>query len=427
MSEAGATDGRVSWRTLLRRPEFVAYLAARGASDFGDKLAKVAISISALVSTGSVLAAAAVFAVSTLPSVFADALLSPMADRLPRRTLMVACDLARALVVLAVLGLVLLNAPLWLILIAVFLVEVIAAPFYAAGAGLMATMLPGPHELSSGNSLRWVVQLVAMIAGWAAGGALVILGGVRLALLVDVATFVLSAVLLSLHGNLRRGLRRRGRSLREQPLATVKGLFGSPVTEAVTAWRAVASNGAVRSALRASWWSGAMLVVPGALALPMAQLAGQSPAAGALLLAAEAFGMAVGLLVIGRQPLASQLKWCRLMVLGCAVALMASAALVGAWPALLLAWAMAGLFSAFTLPLATVVIVLSPDAVRGRVAGLETAGYAVVQSVGFLVAGAIADLSDPRTAVVVVAATGLLVAVGLGSSRSVAAVAKLPA
>ena len=100
---------------------------------------------------------------------------------------------------------------------------------------------------------------------------------------------------------------------------------------------------------------------------------------------------------------------------------------MGVWPALLLAWALAGLFSAFTLPLATVVIVLSPDAVRGRVAGLETAGYAVVQCVGFLVAGAIADLSDPRTAVVVVAATGLLVAAGLGSRRSVAAAANLPA
>jgi len=129
--------------------------------------------------------------------------------------------------------------------------------------------------------------------------------------------------------------------------------------------------------------------------------------------------MAVGLLVVGRQSLSRQLRWCRLMVLGCAVTLMASAAMVGAWPALLVAWAVAGLFSAFTLPLATVVIVLSPDAVRGRVAGLETAGYAIVQCAGFLVAGAIADLADARTAVVVVSATGLLVAAGLTSHRSV--------
>jgi len=394
------TPAALPWRALLRRSDFTAYLVARAASDFGDKLAKVAVSVAALISTGSVLAAAAVFAVCSLPGVFADALLSPLADRRPRRTVMVLADLARTGVALAMAGALTLGAPLWVALAGVFVVEVIAAPFYAAGAGLLAHLLPLPEDMAAGNGLRWMVQLAAMSGGWIAGGILVAAGGAPLALVVDAGTFLLSAALLTAY-------------VPSPPPARTGGSASSGWTQFTSDLRAAADavhdSPALRGAFGSSWASTGLLVIPGGLALALAVAAGSSVQAGAWLLGAEAAGMAAGVAVVGRWPHAKQQRWGPWMAAGCAAAFLLSAQLTS-WPVIAGAWALAGACTAFTLPLANTVLLCAPHASRGAVNGLHSAGAAVLQAGGFLLAGAVADHAGVQPAVMMLAATGLVAA-----------------
>jgi MFS family permease len=65
----------------------------------GDQLARVALTILVFNVTHSALLAAVTFAVSIVPTFLGGLLLSGLADRFPRRTVMIACDLARAALV----------------------------------------------------------------------------------------------------------------------------------------------------------------------------------------------------------------------------------------------------------------------------------------------------------------------------------------
>ena len=88
-------DDRATYRRALRRPEFLGLYIARVLSDWGDQLARVSIAALVLRQSHSALFAASAFAVSLLPQVFGQALLGPLADWFPRRTLMVGCDVLR--------------------------------------------------------------------------------------------------------------------------------------------------------------------------------------------------------------------------------------------------------------------------------------------------------------------------------------------
>ena len=61
-------------------------------SQIGDQLASVALSVLVFDRTGSGLATAATYALTFLPAVVGGIVLTGLADRYPRRTLIVACD-----------------------------------------------------------------------------------------------------------------------------------------------------------------------------------------------------------------------------------------------------------------------------------------------------------------------------------------------
>ncbi len=70
----------------------------------GDQLARVALSVLVFTQTGSGLLTAGVYALTYLPSLLGSILLGSLADRMPRRALLVTGDLVRA-VLLAVMAL----------------------------------------------------------------------------------------------------------------------------------------------------------------------------------------------------------------------------------------------------------------------------------------------------------------------------------
>ena len=90
---------RPSYRSVFAVSEFRALWFSYVLSAGGDRLALVAMTLLVYARTKSPLLAAITFAAGFVPYLFGGLFLSGLADRLPRRTVMVACDVVRAVLV----------------------------------------------------------------------------------------------------------------------------------------------------------------------------------------------------------------------------------------------------------------------------------------------------------------------------------------
>ncbi len=95
---SGEAD-QASIRDVLGIPEFRALWLAQVLSVAGDQVARVALTLLVYDRTRSAALAAITFVMGMLPSFLGGLLLSGLGDWLPRRTVMIGCDLARAALV----------------------------------------------------------------------------------------------------------------------------------------------------------------------------------------------------------------------------------------------------------------------------------------------------------------------------------------
>ncbi|MFC7111384.1 MFS transporter [Nonomuraea rubra] len=183
-----------TYREVFAVREFRGLFAAHLLSLAGDQLSKIAASAVVFGATGSALLAAITFGVGYLPWVVVGPVLATLSDRFPRRTVMVACDLARMLLmlVLAVPGL-----PPGVLIGVLFGSALLAPPAQAARSAIMPQVLDGDRYVVAAGISSLTAQL-AQVLGFAAGGLLVGALSPRAALVADAATFGLSALLLAL-------------------------------------------------------------------------------------------------------------------------------------------------------------------------------------------------------------------------------------
>ena len=135
---------------------------------------------------------AALAVVIAIPWAVAAPFAGVLADRWPKRPVMVACDLARAALVL---GLV--FAPsIWVLLPLVFGKTLFSTAFAPAEQATIRATVP-EDDLLAANSLSQLATQAMKVVGPALGGLIVGLSSPRVAFAVDAATFVVSALILS--------------------------------------------------------------------------------------------------------------------------------------------------------------------------------------------------------------------------------------
>lgn len=187
-------------RVVAQNPQFARLWLAQFVSQTGDWLNRVAslVLIGNLGGTGPVLGVGALFgaelALRLLPSAALGPLAGPVADRMPRRMLMVVSDLSRALVVL---GFLLVREPAHLPLLYVLIVLQMAIGIFfdaARTAALPDTV--GKDDLHDAYTLSAMTWSVTLCFGALAGGWLVQWVGVGGAFVIDAATYLVSAVFL---------------------------------------------------------------------------------------------------------------------------------------------------------------------------------------------------------------------------------------
>src|SRR5215813_11258602 len=96
---AGTEATKATFAQIFANPEFRALWLAQLLSVAGDQLARVAITVLVYDHTRSPFWTALTYAITLLPWMVGGLALSGLADRLPRRQVMVVCDIARLVLV----------------------------------------------------------------------------------------------------------------------------------------------------------------------------------------------------------------------------------------------------------------------------------------------------------------------------------------
>lgn len=226
--------------SLWRDRAFRAVWAARTASLFGDQVTGLALPWLILLQTRSALAAGLVASVRYVPLVTLGLAAGLLADRLDRRTLMIAADLGRALALSAValLGVLSLTPPLWLLALVVLALGT-GQVFFQIAYHAWLPDLTGEADLSRASAALEASDAASVLAGYPLAGVLIAAAGPVLALGADALSYVLSALTL---GRVRPKLhmptaqtedklsaeRRSLRGLWTEALAGVRAILDSP-------------------------------------------------------------------------------------------------------------------------------------------------------------------------------------------------------
>ena len=116
------TGRAARYRDVFANGEFRALWFAELVSSAGDQVARVALSVLVYVRTQSAALAAFTFALTFLPALLGP-LLAGLADRYPRREVMIVCDLSRG-ALMAVMALP--FAPLWVMFPLIFVAQLLS-------------------------------------------------------------------------------------------------------------------------------------------------------------------------------------------------------------------------------------------------------------------------------------------------------------
>jgi MFS family permease len=177
--------------SLLKNLRFLQLWVGQGFSFVGDAVSMVALVVLVVQIAGSASAVGGALVARLLPTL-ASPLAGVLADRLDRRIVLVASDLARAVLVL---GIVFVRDLVVLYLL-IFLTG-LARTFFTPTIRAAFPSVVGGGDLTRANALISSAFSVSIMAGPALGGLLVASLGVDAAFLLDAVTYLVSAALLS--------------------------------------------------------------------------------------------------------------------------------------------------------------------------------------------------------------------------------------
>ena len=380
LSPAEAPNRPATFREVFAVREFRPLFGTFLLSTAGDELARVALTVLVYQRTSSPLLSAMTFAIGHLPWLLGGPLLSALADRLPRHRVLVAADLVRA----ALLGLMAIpGTPLPVLLALLFLVSLCAPPFESARSALMADVLEG-DRYAVATSLTNITLQLAQVVGFLAAGALVAVLSPSAALLIDGATFAVSALWLA------AGLKRR-------PAPVAEGGEGkrSLWQDTGDGLRLIGRSPRLLAIMGVLWIGTLFAYASEGVAAPLVEELGHRTTAIGVLLAANPLGVTIGGLVVARlvAPDRRERLVTPLVVLSLAPILAAGLVAVLAEPSELAFGLVVGLLfvsglgASWLIPLNVSFVQAVPGAYRGRAFGVAVSGLYGVQAIGALLAG----------------------------------------
>ncbi|MFI6586843.1 MFS transporter [Embleya sp. NPDC050493] len=378
-----------TYRELFRAPEYTPLFATSSAQLAATNVGGLALGTLVYDRTGSpLLAALGMFGGSLAQVIGATALMSA-ADRLPPRAAMTVIGLifAAGTAALAIPGL-----PLWAVFAIVLGEGAVAAVGGGVRYGLLNEILPREGFLL-GRSVLNMSNGVLQIVGFSLGAVLVTVLSARGTLLVAAGLYLLAAIVA------RFGLARRA------PRASGRPSVAETWRNNTVLW----SVKPRRYIYLALWVPNGLIVGCESLFIPLA------PDHAGLLFAFAALGMLAGDVLGGRFVPA---PWRRRLGAPMSLLLATPYLLFAVHPPLPLALAVVAVASvgySATLLFQERLMAMTPDELSGQALGLHSSGMVAMQGVGASIAGGIAQVTSPTTAITVLAGASIAVTLTLAA------------
>ncbi len=384
---------RATFRDVFAVREFRALWFSEVLSVAGDRLALVALTLLVFYHTRSPLLTAIVYATGYVPGVIGGLFLADVADRRPRRSVMIVCDVVRAVLV-GVMAVP--HVPIGVLVVLLFAATMFAPPFEAARAAITPDILQGEHY-ALGTSVFSTTFLLGQTVGAVGGGFAVAFIGVRPALVIDVLTFVASGLFVGL-GTRARPAAARPETVQPSPLARMRDGFGL-----------LFGDRALRTLLLLGWLV-LFYTIPEGVAAPYTARLGGGPIATGVLLASTTFSTAIAMPLFTRFVRPRQrLAWMGpLAVLTCATLVLT--ALRRGFAASLVSFSVSAAYGVYQIAANTAFVVRVPNERRSQAFGIASMGVIVGQGAAFVAAGAAAEVVSPAVVIAFGGGIGAIVA-----------------
>jgi MFS family permease len=388
---------RATFRDVFAVAEFRALWFSEVLSVAGDRLALVALTLLVFQHTGSPLLTAVAYAAGYVPWVIGGLFLADLADRRPRRSVMVVCDIVR-FVLVATMAIP--RMPIWVLVALLFATTMFAPPFESARASITPDILQG-ELYPLGTAVIQTTFLAGQVLGAVGGGLAVAFVGVRPALVIDAMTFVLSALLIGLGIRSRPAAAKPGAAKPEAARLSV-------LTRMREGFRLLFGNQALRTLLLLGWLV-AFYTIPEGVAAPYAAKLGGGPVATGLVLASTVFSTMIVTPLFTRlvRP-RRRLAWMGpLAVLTCATLVLT--ALHPGLAASLVIFSLSAACGVYQIAANTAFVVRVPSERRAQAFGIANMGVIVGQGAAFVAAGAAAEVVSPAVVIAVGGGIGAVI------------------
>ncbi len=391
----GALTPRATFGEVFAVREFRALWFSETLSVAGDRLALVALTLLVYDRTKSPLLAGVTYAAGYLPWVVGGLFLADVADRRPRRSVMVACDAARAVLVAAM---ALPGVPLGALVALLFAVTMFAPPFESARAAIIPDILQGEKYIL-GTAVIQTTFYTAQVIGAVGGGVAVAFIGVRPALAIDAATFVLSGLFILL-------------GINKRPAPAEPEAVQPPLARMRDGFRLVFGDHALRTLLLFGWLV-VFYTIPEGVAAPYARGLGGGSITTGLVLASTVASTTIVIPLFSRfvRPRQRVNLMGPLAVLTCGTLVLTT--LRPGLAASLVIFSLSAAFGVYQIAANTAFVVRVPNERRAQAFGIASMGVIVGQGLTFMAAGAAAEAVTPAAVIAFGGAIGAVAALVL--------------
>lgn len=383
---------------LIKIPAFSVFWSGRIISEFGDILFTMATMWYVLSTTDSALATAIVPLVPMLAFLTLSLPLSTVADRFPKKFILIGADVFRGIVVLLVF--------LLMMFYQIHPIEVYIANLLLSVGGMLfgpaeQSALPGilkdrKRQLSLANGLLIATKRFGTLFGYGLGGLIVAWLGTANAIFLDGVTFFLSALsfmfitIPSIRSEAGKGFS----GFLQDSLKGIRFIWGKPSLRVLIIFGAAVNMVGAPMEIFTSVFSKEVL---------HAGLVGYG-----YMEASAAAGIFVAALISGKWAGRLQLwQWMLVSFLAGGVSLIVMALFPSLWLAVVLFGISMAANALLNIPLITALQLLAPDDMRGRIMTSFGLFFSVSAPIGLVVGGWLTSVLGPQSFFTIV---GILIA-----------------
>lgn len=189
-------DQKLGYRDILQKKEYMKLICASLVNRFGDSIDAIAFTWLVYELTGSAAWSTLIFGINRLPSIFIMPFAGAWVEGKRKKQIMIWMDIARAACVAYIAtGYLFHFLQPWMLVVTTLLISTAEAFRIPAGTALTPKILEKEYY-EYGMSLMSSLSNVVEIAGMVMAGGIVAFMGISGAIYIDMATFLLSAIII---------------------------------------------------------------------------------------------------------------------------------------------------------------------------------------------------------------------------------------